>query len=44
MMRHKMSVQSKEFEVNCIELELIMFAKYLCLVLMIKVNKIGHSQ
>ena len=27
MMRHKMSIQSKEFKVNCIELELIIICK-----------------
>ena len=30
------NIKWKEFKVNCIELELIMFAKCLCLVLMIK--------
>ena len=30
------NVKGKEFKVNCIELKLMMFAKFLCLVLMIK--------
>ena len=34
MIRHNMNI--KEFTVNCIELELMMFLKFHCLLLMIK--------
>ena len=35
IMRHNMK-RWKDFKVNCIELELMMFVKFLCLLLMIK--------